>query len=489
MSGLTLFFRQNLDVEPPVNDYQRSLATLGQPLPLPIRNKSMAGVPASRGNDTCIWSDPLDFEGWREQRNQLLHQFMEKRIMDPQDEDDDEEEDEDEPMAESQDSFDDDNMLETQPMDLPVPQSDQRPAERRPKELPHFSETLHDVEHLADVDLYTRQLHLRLCAVDKVWSIRDTRRFAVKQGPGGLRGESEHAWYTSTPVLPRLALKNCECDGPLATIYKQTLVLEARQLQVPSELRRRAEYLQQQDSPGSRRIKVFLHNVFAKLVAEVLAKRPKTARRLLIGLENVPARCIIPYAASDWYDEQQSDYCISIGSKSMLKAEIEEGRYRMRFVEADTVIHIGWEEGGGLQESTIVPHSKEEAVLEERSDRPLATAFRRWKRATEGPDEILDEETPVRPVAPQQLEAEQAAGINRQLLAEFEQDDSEEAKSDDAPPERRVPPAQQLPERLFSARKTRPTYSALVSQLDSKKNSSSSIEWSLMMCWFFRTSC
>ena len=66
-----------------------------------------------------------------------------------------------------------------------------------------------------------------------------------------------------------------------------------------------------------------------------------TSRDLFLQFENIPARCIMPFAPSDWFDRGQdlAEYCVCIGGKSKLAFKSPDGS-KSRIVFDDPAMRI-----------------------------------------------------------------------------------------------------------------------------------------------------
>ncbi len=236
---------------------------------------------------------------------------------------------------------------------------------------PHIDDTVHHVEYLADVNLWTHTASLHLCTVTKSWTVRACARRAVQRAaarPHPIYLSPTAPW--SQQPLPRLARQYCDEDGPLSTCYQRVLPLELKQVVTQSsELRRRAEHSMMisttststgtgddaHDHHNYYRVKVFLYNAYATAVHDLLQQRPRCGdasylnAHVLMRLQNVPARSILPFPPTDWFDSLDlTDICVCIGDESNIKMIWEQNDEQepemVRFDDPNLSLSVGWPE-------------------------------------------------------------------------------------------------------------------------------------------------
>lgn len=426
MSGLALFFKdidrksndgQSTNIQEQASSVETSYQTsLRPPIPLGASNQF-------RENPKSLTPVCLSWETYRSLMLDEMEEYLSYRIIAPDDESEpgsessanppragtvprtdrqrksevatgDEEASDDEPETQPRD-------LETQPHDyLEVKNSqDQedgsaedgsRESSRQLSEapIPHEMDAVHTVSYVADLDLHTESFDLRLGIVSRVWKAHSTRRQILRER----LTYPNRVWRTRSLQADRVSVDGCEDDGPLSIVFKQVLQLEVRQVHLHvSELRQRAEYLQ--DVPTmSKRVKIFLYDKYAEKVQEILNKRNdlsgKRRTELLISLQHVTARSIVPYVACDWYDRHDlADCCICLGDNSNAKV----GKTRIRFDDWNTKLSIGWVEGdnnhrGDADHCPVVYEWTFQATPGgmvstpyESGQGPLAKAYSSWK--------------------------------------------------------------------------------------------------------------
>lgn len=287
------------------------------------------------------------YDEWRLQRNRLLTEFVIQRLVN-NDPESDIEEDENISSGE-EDTQGVSQELQTQQLDYIEPDFLDTPIKtrRNKRTIPHVDQTLHHVTTVSGMDLDTKSISLNLCRVERVWKLRETRR-------------CEH--YTSTPDMPQhidphlplpfFPFGHSEDDGPLQTVFKTVLSMEVNQLDDPDQEKIRQTSLQAfSEAKLYRRVMVFFHNKYAMAIQAFLDKACNIGR-IMISLDNIPAKCIFPYHAKrdSFFDQDIAKYCIVIGEKSSLRLSLQVGsgdRRLIYFSDDDMEIQLGvWDNDG-----------------------------------------------------------------------------------------------------------------------------------------------
>jgi len=307
---------------------------------------------------------------WKNQRNVLLQQYMEARLLgvapfqneDNNDEDnkahcnnDNNNNDIDNENGNDSDDDDDNNAgLDSQPAQDATDaiytanannnanNNDDNDANNNHR-LAHVNETVHAAQHLADVTLWSRTVSAAVCAVHHVTPLRALKRAAVKYvtpatataaTATAAAATSSLANYTmalhADAHLPRLVLHpTLTDDGPLATCFSQdVLSMEIRQVSDNNdtnknsrgnhntkELRQRAEALrepqqqqqQQQQQQSRYSTTVYFYNHYATAISEILQQN-KARAPVYASLSQVPAKCVLPHPPTDWYSYHHGQY-------------------------------------------------------------------------------------------------------------------------------------------------------------------------------------
>lgn len=293
------------------------------------------------GDTTCTYQE------WKLQRNIALTAFTVKRLARQEDESDNDlqnqdNHNQDEEQPETQ-------RLETQPLENVDPEFLDSPVTPKQhcvlKIIPHVDDTLHDVTNVSGMDLYTKSLALHLCKVERVWKLRETRRFenmtCFRNMP-----------LSNDPSIP-LAVSpfgHSEDDGPLQTVFKTVLSMEVTQLEDPQlDKIRHTSLLAFSDAKLYRRVKIFFHNKYAVAIQTFLEGGTHT-KQIMLSLQNIPAKCILPYYANreSFLDQDIAKYCIVIGDKSSLKLlQVEGGQQKIHFQDNNMEIRLAmWEDNG-----------------------------------------------------------------------------------------------------------------------------------------------
>ena len=289
------------------------------------------------------------YQEWKLQRNIALTAFTVKRLARQDDESDNDMENQDNDNQTIEEEQTETQRLETQPVEDVDPEFLDSPVEPKPhrtlKKVPHVDDTLHDVTNVSGMDLYTKSLSLDLCKVERVWKLRETRRFenmtCFRNMP-----------LSDDPTIP-LAVSPfgySEDDGPLQTVFKTVLSMEVTQLEDPHlDKIRHTSLLAFSNAKLYRRVKIFFHNKYAAAIQAFLEGGTHT-RQIMISLQNIPAKCILPYYANreSFLDQDIAKYCIIIGDKSSLKLlQVEGGQQKIHFQDDTMEIQLAmWDDNG-----------------------------------------------------------------------------------------------------------------------------------------------
>lgn len=353
MSGLASFFRSFIlpkeGEEEEDYDYQESISNV----------VSKEDYPREDDNKTPVNPRAQSSADWRAKKNETLRVYMQKRMVltdndDEQDDDEEEEEQSEEYIVPDNDEvnvpFWNEQGQDSQPADNSTVTS---PLPRR-KKVPHVDETLHIVKSLSALDLYTREFHLSLGFVDKVWNLRDVPR---------------RKWKMSSKF---------EDDGPLATLFKHVVCLEVTQLLENQQVANMAQAAFQAKSP--RRLKVFFYNKYASKVSSLLDRQHSS--HALISLTNVPAKCILPVEEENlsWYDKEDlAPYAICIGDKSSMKLEVDGVLGKVSFDAPNLQVTIARVRQDEVVEVDLTPDSVRKDLEAKETD-TLEAAYQEWEK-------------------------------------------------------------------------------------------------------------
>ena len=358
----------------------------------------------------------LDYKEWKLRRNDILKQFLSKRIFLRDDDEDDDESDEDElddeeegegesPGEDQAEGPDSQGMgLESQEI-CPETQdadSNTHPAtaaaaveaerKKRRKHIPHVDETVHDVSILDDIDLYAQEATISLAQVTKVFGLRSPKRFAATNAycpryQPILRGNGA----SSASAMPRLLNAPLECDGPLSTVYKDSVLnLEISQLHVEplNPARRQTDVSIESGtttaaspSTSRRKMRIFFYDQYANCLDECLKGYDPKKHVLLLAFEKIPAVSIFPYAYHNWYEQQEmSEFCFCLGGASGMTAEVNGEIVRPRFDSEDLriVVAMGDRSTGEFHEYSFQKSTQPDDILEEHAP-TLSVLFRAWQ--------------------------------------------------------------------------------------------------------------
>lgn len=373
MSGLVhFFFNRELPANDTKSDYKTSLLerhTLFQGKHRQLPNSIFNSAPP-------LTDVTMDYADWKQESKQCILDFLHRRLNVRSDEDDDETDEDDDSSNDNagkdeDDSMEDDPQLETQAEEWAASKSsgikergtetDDAPSKQVNfrRRIPHYQETTHTTQYLADVDLYTKTIQEALCNLQMYWAIRDTNRPEIAihlQTPRRL------PIYKSSP-LTRLGRPNCEDDGPLARLYKRVVCIEVIQSGKPvCLLRERAEHIQMTGSQH-KATKVFLYNGFAEQMQRLLQKKGLNTSAV-IAFHNIPAQCILPWSYSDWSERRDFHaHCICVGDQSSMSFKGPNQKVKFRFDAASLRIHVGWDDKGTFLEHVIALDESEKVTV------------------------------------------------------------------------------------------------------------------------------
>ena len=188
----------------------------------------------------------IDYDGWRKLHNEALQQYMEVRFLDKDDLDE-----EDVLDSDSNEEEDESQQQETQP---DLRHDDSTPQPKKKKRIPNLADTLHHVNLVAHIDLYTKTANIPLARADKIFQARDIRRPANRL----VKPQRQPVYQGITPRVPFLPMEE---DGPLATCYRKVITIELLQLQLPNILQQQADAINK--AKQTQRIRVFFYNAYA----------------------------------------------------------------------------------------------------------------------------------------------------------------------------------------------------------------------------------
>ena len=393
MSGLAPFFRH-----PTEYSYHTSLTTLPSSS---STEASLSVIHQSNNNNTRTTHHqepqqlerPLFYDEWKRSRKQFLAAYLQNRLMVPMAATEAAEDNHNEDHLETkqqerketehstekeQEQPQEEDALETQPEFVVTHQPDEDPNTgieaqnthtnnssklHSPPETinaaindnddddeshrtPHVTAALHSVHYLNDLDLLTRELTLDVLHVPKIWKLRDIRRCKRPTTT------SHHLYTAHAPQLPRLALAHYHDDGPMLSCYQQVLSVEVTQANLPNTLRQRIpSSLRQHQTNQRRRLTIFFYNAYARAMHTILfnnnsnnRRRKNEGKQLYLSLQNVPAKCIVPYARQDWLDQMDLvPYCIVLGddcANLKVTGPDEDEDLHMRFDDRDLRLYV-----------------------------------------------------------------------------------------------------------------------------------------------------
>jgi hypothetical protein len=330
---------------------------------------------------------------------------MESRMISQDHEEEDEEEDNDEEYVVPDNDELDAPFWNDSHDSQPTGESSSAPSPLpiRRKKIPHIDETVHVAKTLSTLDLYTREFHLSLGRLEKVWDIRTIHR---------------REWTTTSRF---------EDDGPLGTLFKQVLCIEVTQLLQKENHVSQAAQAAFGGAHRKERLRIFFYNTYAAQVAAFFDQ--EHGSKVLISCKNVPARCILPLTleGASWYDEQGlAQYCLCIGDNSSMKLE-EDGRLiKVHFDGPDVQVTLARVScDNEVSEVDISPSSVSNMTLNFKETPSLESAYQEWEKMQRDSEEKKDDldmtENP-----PQQVrasaEAEHESSTNKVRSAEATSD-------------------------------------------------------------------
>jgi hypothetical protein len=204
-------------------------------------------------------------------------------------------------------------------------------------EIPHVDDTRHISNTISSLDLYTKQFHLTLGVVEQVWPLRIISRRE----------------YTTS--------SHFEDDGPLGTLFKKVLCLELTQHTKVSTMAQAAF-----GATCYSRIKLYFYNKYAQRVHEFLETFP--ADRILVKLDHIPAKCIVPASSMEeygWNDRDSlSPYVICIGDKSSMKLDQDGVLVKIPFDSDEVQVHMARIYKQDVVEMKLTQESVQTGILE-----------------------------------------------------------------------------------------------------------------------------
>ena len=328
---------------------------------------------------------------WRAQRNESLRVYMERRMVatNSQDKDDEQVNDEDYVVPDNDEfnvPFWNQEADESQPTDSSAASTSSYPKRR--KKVPHVDETLHIAKTLSALDLYAREFHLSLGFVEKVWPLRAIPR---------------REWKTSSRF---------EDDGPLGTLFKQVVTIEVTQLQDNPQVATMAQAAFQARSP--QHLKIFFYNKYALQVAAFLEQ--EHASRVLISLENIPAKCILPVDSEEfsWYDrEGLATCCLCIGDRSSMKLEYDGILQKIAFDGPDLQVTMARISNDDKAVEVELTHESVQGDLLLKETDALQAAYQAWEQAQKEKENAPPADDGE---VPQQEEETDASGNNTRRI-------------------------------------------------------------------------
>lgn len=330
------------------------------------------------------------YKAWRNERNNVLQDYMEARLLGGSDNDtaqDDATVHDEEHGCETQDDadaadkaagLDSQSTSESQPQspDKSVMHSPARSHKSETKSddsIPHVNDTEHSVQYLSDINLYSRLVSLEVCRVHQIQGLRSLKRPSVKRAPASA---DRTMVIHPHPQLPRLILHaDLEDDGPLATCYSHDVVsIEIQQVcsTVAStegsghlaELRQRAEALSGVPAIAQYQ-RVFFYNRYAKAVNNLLKQTKGATSGVLISLQGVPAKCVVPVPSTDWYSQEHAnETCLCIGDESGMRTLNDDGgpQQQVRFDDADMKLYVAYSKKDAKVTEYLLEPCAEEGV-------------------------------------------------------------------------------------------------------------------------------
>jgi hypothetical protein len=396
MSGLTVFFRDYLS--PDENDNAEYDGSLIDRLPTQQASE-VAEATENRGaayHDEDESAQRLSIQGqWYKERKAVFSRFMNRRLGLFVEEENATQlsQLEDQPNETQQKPPDtqQDDLFETQQpfsYETQAPFAPTTPAVKPKLAMVPCVDSLSDiVSHVSDISLFSSLVHVPVSQVTHCWGYqRCHRRHAAAGG-------SKYLYYyyafpqvpEPLPLLPRTADNPYLLDdGPLATVYNQCLSMELLTSAADDAIRHYVEAIglaaattteqRSQQRIRCRRILVYFYGRYAEILDHLLKqevprraffKRTNGANvtgtdtapvdnptaaipgQAYVRLSHVPAKCVFPYHATDWYQRQVvADVCLGIGdlahSRLSLPVDDTGERLKVSFDQEDLQVAIGW---------------------------------------------------------------------------------------------------------------------------------------------------
>ena len=356
-SGLAHFFRDFLPKGDYTYKYETSLEETS------IDPEAPVGVMEDEDHDELdleyeYTPQEFSFHQWRKFQKQSLTIYMQKRIA-PQ-EDKNEGDSSNDSEASSNYQSDVENQSNSgdgeEEEDAPVWDTQQQRLEGSPakpaaaaskekrRRIPHITQAIHSVTCLQNIDLYTKDLSLPLCRVERISKLRSTKRCVYHPSASASQ---------RCPVypgrMPRVPFIPKEEDGPLSSCFKHVLSLELVPLESEPSTNANSSST---TTKTKNRLRVFFYNQYARSLQQWIDKVSgqnsiSKANPLLMSLHHLPATCIVPFALDphDWYDQQYSlEYCLCIGDVSSLK--IAQASTRTPPAQQDNDHHVRLDANG-----------------------------------------------------------------------------------------------------------------------------------------------
>ena len=210
------------------------------------------------------------------------------------------------------------------------------------------------VDVVSNLDLSTRTFSLSLGLVKQVWPLRHV------------------------PRREYICSNHFQDDGPLATLFKNVLCLQVTQLTQHTAVRDMAH-----KAFGTKKmtdIYIYFYNKYAQHVSHVLEQH--NADRVLISLENIPAKCILPTRQEySWNDrEVVSPYCLCIGDKSSMKLDQDGVLVKIPFDASHVKVTLARVSKEVVAEVDVTHDSvRSNAAVEYKPEETLETAYQEWE--------------------------------------------------------------------------------------------------------------
>jgi hypothetical protein len=175
---------------------------------------------------------------------------------------------------------------------------------------------------------------------------------------------------------------NFEDDGPLGTLFKQVISLEVTALADNATVANLAQAAFQEHTP--KRLKIFFYNKYAVQLSNFLERQH--AERVLISLENIPAKCILPLNQEEfsWLDHDGlAPYCLCVGSKSSMRLDEDGVMTKIAFDAPNMKVTIARvSKDKEVDEVDVTPESIKQD-LELKGTDSLEAAYQEWQQNQE----------------------------------------------------------------------------------------------------------